>query len=86
LVREHAKVVFEVLAEHRGLVFVCGYVFRPLISLIVLTVSRSSGRMPQAVRQALTWVFETQGDMTITDAELYLSKMEKEGRYKQETW
>jgi sulfite reductase alpha subunit-like flavoprotein len=42
--------------------------------------------MPQAVRQALTDVFQSHGQMTVADAEMYLAKMEKEGRYKQETW
>jgi hypothetical protein len=49
-------------------------------------IDRSSGRMPQAVRQALIDVFQTKGSMAIADAEAYLSKMEKEGRYKQETF
>jgi sulfite reductase alpha subunit-like flavoprotein len=49
-------------------------------------IDRSSGRMPQAVRQALINVFQTKGSMAVADAEAYLSKMEKEGRYKQETW
>jgi sulfite reductase alpha subunit-like flavoprotein len=70
LVKEHGQAVYEALAECGGLVFVCG----------------SSGRMPQAVRHALTEVFQVHGNMVIADAEAYLVKMEKEGRYKQETW
>jgi sulfite reductase alpha subunit-like flavoprotein len=46
----------------------------------------SSGKMPQAVREALIEVFQMQGDMAREDAEGYFAKMEKEGRYKQETW
>jgi sulfite reductase alpha subunit-like flavoprotein len=42
--------------------------------------------MPLAVREALIEVFRKEGDMTRSDAELYLAKMEKDGRYKQETW
>ena len=42
--------------------------------------------MPQAVRHALTEIFQKQGNMTLVDAEAYLARMEKEGRYKQETW
>jgi sulfite reductase alpha subunit-like flavoprotein len=42
--------------------------------------------MPQAVRNALAEIFQTQGSMTPEDAEQYLQKLEKTGRYKQETW
>jgi sulfite reductase alpha subunit-like flavoprotein len=42
--------------------------------------------MPQAVREALIEVFQIEGDMARSDAEEYLAKMEKDGRYKQETW
>ena len=42
--------------------------------------------MPQAVREALIEVFQQEGTMTREDAEAYLAKMEKESRYKQETW
>jgi sulfite reductase alpha subunit-like flavoprotein len=70
LIRKHSARVFSLLAERGGIVFVCG----------------SSGRMPQAVRQALTEVFVTEGGMTIEDAEDFLKKLEKEGRYLQETW
>jgi sulfite reductase alpha subunit-like flavoprotein len=62
--------VYSLLAERGGIVFICG----------------SSGRMPQAVRQALTDVFITEGSMTLADAEEFLKRLEKEGRYLQETW
>lgn len=69
-----------------GLVFVCGYVSTMLSENRMLTINSSSGRMPQAVRNALIEVFQTQGGMAMADAEAYLAKMEKDGRYKQETW
>lgn len=46
----------------------------------------SSGRMPQAVREALVEVFEEQGKLSREQAEKYLSSIENEGRYRQETW
>lgn len=46
----------------------------------------SSGRMPQAVREALIEVFEEQGGLGREEAERYLLSMESEGRYRQETW
>jgi sulfite reductase alpha subunit-like flavoprotein len=42
--------------------------------------------MPLAVREALIEVFQKEGNMIRSDAESYLAKMEKDGRYKQETW
>lgn len=51
----------------------------------IVFVCGSSGKMPTAVRTALADVFRDCG-LSQNDAESYLSKMEKEGRYKQETW
>jgi sulfite reductase alpha subunit-like flavoprotein len=42
--------------------------------------------MPQSVRQALIDAFEKEGEMAVEDAKAFLAKMEKDGRYKQETW
>lgn len=70
LVREQAGLVYRLLHEQSGLVYICG----------------SSGRMPQAVREALIEVFQRGAPMEREAAEAYLLTMEKEGRYKQETW
>lgn len=42
--------------------------------------------MPQAVREALIEVFQSEGKMEREDAEKLLVVMEKGGRYRQETW
>jgi len=70
LIREQAELVYRLLHQQSGMVYICG----------------SSGRMPQAVREALIEVFERRGPMERAAAESYLLTMEKEGRYKQETW
>ena len=70
LVREQADLVFRLLHQQSGIVYICG----------------SSGRMPQAVREALIEVFERGGPMEREAGEQYLLTMEKDGRYKQETW
>ena len=70
LIREQSQLIFNLLYECGGLIYICG----------------SSGRMPQAVREALIEVFQTGGKMDRTLAEAYLVAMEKGGRYKQETW
>ncbi len=70
LIRQNSHSVYSQLHDEGGLVYVCG----------------SSGKMPKAVRAALVDVFRERGDMEQKDAEGFLGTMEKEGRYKQETW
>ncbi|KAL2825662.1 hypothetical protein BDW59DRAFT_172287 [Aspergillus cavernicola] len=69
VIREHSSLVFKLLHDTGGTVFVCG----------------SSGRMPQAVREALTEAFQCGGDpetqqISRREAEEYLVGMEKTGR------
>ncbi|PVI06366.1 riboflavin synthase domain-like protein [Periconia macrospinosa] len=70
LVRQQSRNVYNALGEQAGIVYICG----------------SSGKMPQAVREALIEVFQKETSMPREDAEAYLVGMEKSGRYKQETW
>ena len=70
LIRQQADSVHDLLHNGGGLVYVCG----------------SSGKMPVAVRAALVDVFKDAGNMEQKDAETYMVALEKEGRFKQETW
>lgn len=73
-IRQNLRLFFRLLHEMQGSAYVCG----------------SSGRMPQAVREALIEAFANGGGpghtYTRSQAEEYLIGMEKNGRYKQETW
>ncbi|EEP79454.1 conserved hypothetical protein [Uncinocarpus reesii 1704] len=69
VIRQKKDQFFNVLHDLQGTVFICG----------------SSGRMPQAVREALIETFEKPGSNR-QEAEKYLMDMEKVGRYRQETW
>ena len=75
-IKEHAGAVYDMLHLKGANVYVCG----------------SSGKMPVAVRAALVDVIETCGNvpgstpMNKAAALRYIEAMEKEGRYKQETW
>ena len=70
-IRENAEKVFDAIHEQNGKVYICG----------------SSGNMPKGVREALLDVLVEMGKgMTREKAEAYLDRLEKEGRYKQETW
>ena len=68
MIRQQSELLYRLLHESNGIVYICG----------------SSGKMPQAVREALIEVFQTGMDREA--AEAYLLGMEKAGRYKQETW
>ncbi|KAK6335803.1 NAPDH-dependent diflavin reductase [Orbilia blumenaviensis] len=70
LIKEEKEEVWRLVGLLGGVVYVCG----------------SSGRMPQAVREALIEVFTEVGGKSRDDAEAYLLGMEGEGRYRQETW
>ncbi|KAJ4298184.1 NAPDH-dependent diflavin reductase [Kalmusia sp. IMI 367209] len=70
LLRQQSARVYEALAKQDGIVYICG----------------SSGKMPQAIREALIEAFQRHGGMEREEAEAYLAAMEKSGRYKQETW
>ena len=70
LVREYGARVWQAIHGEGGLVYVCG----------------SSGKMPQAVREALIETFQNHGNMSREQAEAYLVTLEKSARYKQETW
>jgi len=71
-IREEGKMVYKLLAKEGkdGILFICG----------------SSGKMPLAVRAALVDVFAKEGKLEAAEAEVKVKEMEKEGRYKQETW
>lgn len=71
LIRANADRVHDALVAQQGKFYVCG----------------SSGNMPKGVREALVDVLVMRGDsVTKEGAEVYVDNMEKEGRYKQETW
>lgn len=75
-IREHSSIVYDMLRFKGAIVYVCG----------------SSGKMPIAVRAALVDVIQQCGRLPDSspmseDAALrYMEAIEKEGRYKQETW
>ncbi|KAH0173773.1 riboflavin synthase domain-like protein, partial [Aureobasidium melanogenum] len=70
LIRQQSSLVYQILERDGGKVYVCG----------------SSGNMPKGVREALSDVLREHGQMQLEQANEYLDQMEKDGRYKQETW
>ncbi|EUC41243.1 hypothetical protein COCMIDRAFT_106687 [Bipolaris oryzae ATCC 44560] len=70
LIRQQSALIFSHLYQKSGIIYVCG----------------SSGKMPQAIREALIEGFQEHGNLDREGAEAYLVGMEKAGRYRQETW
>jgi sulfite reductase alpha subunit-like flavoprotein len=70
LIRQQSALVYNAIANENGIIYICG----------------SSGKMPQAVREALIEGFQGHGKLSREDAEAYLVALEKNGRYRQETW
>jgi sulfite reductase alpha subunit-like flavoprotein len=70
VVRRNAALICNLVHQQDAIVYVCG----------------SSGKMPLAVREALVDVFTTAYLGGRRGQEEYLRIMEKDGRYKQETW
>ncbi|KAK4954094.1 NAPDH-dependent diflavin reductase, partial [Elasticomyces elasticus] len=70
LIRAQSKLVYQTIHDLNAKLYVCG----------------SSGNMPKGVREAVLDVLVEEGRKTREEAEAYLDTMEREERYKQETW
>ncbi|KAF1847337.1 sulfite reductase flavo protein alpha-component [Cucurbitaria berberidis CBS 394.84] len=70
LIRQESSLIYDALSKKNGIIYICG----------------SSGKMPQAIREALIEGFQEHGSLSRDEAEQYLAGMEKGGRYRQETW
>ena len=70
ILRQHKSEIYHLIHDLDGIIYVCG----------------SSGKMPTAVRAALVDIFQDGGEMDQAAADAYIERLEKNGRYKQETW
>ena len=69
-IRANGDLIREAVLRRAGRIYLCG----------------SSGNMPKGVREALLDVMAEHDAMGREGAEHYLDQMEKDGRFKQETW
>ena len=69
-IREHGAMIVEKVTKRNGKIYLSG----------------SSGNMPKGVREALLDILGEHASMTREEAEGYFEKLEREGRFKQETW
>ena len=70
VIRQNPYAIVRALYQSNGIIYVCG----------------SSGKMPRDVRVAVVDALIQATNMDEAEAEDYLQGMEKDGRYKQETW
>jgi len=52
----------------------------------MLFISGSSGKMPQGVKEAIIEVIKSEQGITREEAKQLHAALEKQGRWKQETW
>ncbi|KAL1925663.1 uncharacterized protein VTP21DRAFT_546 [Calcarisporiella thermophila] len=67
---ENAKEIWRSIGELGGRIYLSG----------------RSDKMPEQVREAIRDIIMKEGNMSPTDAEAYLKRMEQTGRYQQECW
>ncbi|MCJ1308014.1 NAPDH-dependent diflavin reductase [Agyrium rufum] len=70
LVRRESQLVWDLIGNQDGIIYVCG----------------SSRNMPKAVRLAIVDIVVSAGGLTQEEGEQFVATLEKDGRYRQETW
>jgi sulfite reductase alpha subunit-like flavoprotein len=70
IVSRNAKTVYDYLINRNGVLFISG----------------SAGKMPQAVKEAVIEIIRIEQGITKEQAQEVHAKVEKQGRWKQETW
>jgi sulfite reductase alpha subunit-like flavoprotein len=70
MIREQGEKVWDVLGKRSGYLYICG----------------SSGKMPQAVREAVVSVIVEYGKKTQEEAENFISQLEVQSRWLEECW
>jgi len=88
LIRQDAKRVWGLVHDKSAWVYISGCASRPLTlyAFFVLTVHRSSNKMPAGVRATLTEIAREEGKMGEEEARAYIARMEKEERLFEECW
>ena len=70
VVSRDGKIVYDYLIRRNGALFISG----------------SAGKMPQAIKETVIRIIESEQSITREEALKVHSKLEKQGRWKQETW
>ena len=79
--------IWNLVEKQKAWVYISGYVFpsfkRPTLPT---PTSRSSNKMPAAVKAAIQAAAVSEGRLSEPDAEKYITRMEWEGRLYEECW
>jgi sulfite reductase alpha subunit-like flavoprotein len=70
VISREAEIVYDYLIRRNGALFISG----------------SSGKMPQGVKEAVIEIFRVEMGITREEAHEVHAALEKQGRWKQETW
>lgn len=90
LLEQDAKLVWDILNQQRGCLYISGYVTVYLLQSCKMSIwrskSRSSNKMPVAVKKAIEHAAMTEGELTDVEAKRFITKLEREGRLFEECW
>ena len=70
VISHHGKAIYEYLIRRNGALFISG----------------SSGKMPQGVKESVIEIISIEQGISKAQAQEVQAKLEKQGRWKQETW
>ena len=70
IISRNGKTIYDYLVHRNGALFISG----------------SAGKMPQAIKETVIQIIESEQSITREEAQEVHSKLEKQGRWKQETW
>ena len=70
VISRNAKTIYNYLIHRNGSLFISG----------------SSGKMPQGIKESVIEIISTEQDISKEQAQEVHAKLERQGRWKQETW
>lgn len=70
IIAREGRRIYDLLIQRQGMLFISG----------------SSGKMPQGVKEAIIEVIKSEQGITREEAKQLHAALEKQGRWKQETW
>jgi sulfite reductase alpha subunit-like flavoprotein len=86
LVEQDSFRVWDLVEKQKAWVYISGLVVTTLCFLCAHFLSRSSNKMPAAVKAAIKKAAVSEGSLSDEEATKYLSVMEWEGRLYEECW
>lgn len=89
LLQEDSDLVWKIIGEQNGHLYICGYVCDAFFYLFPNSFEfflRDAKNMANDVRNILLNIVKIKGNMTETEAQQYLKKMDAQKRYSADVW